>query len=402
MEERPFVLVAGLGCGALILVLALAIGVLLFFFQPLRVPLGIQPTGVEQVVQATAEPLPTLTVGPIREAPATTEATRQPRLDLDGFTTLYEQANGGAVNIQVFVNQAGQTGFGAGSGFILDEQGHIITNNHVVAQANLVSVIFYDGTEAEAEVVGTDEDSDLAVIRVEGLVQGAHPLPLGDSDQVEIGEWVTAIGNPFGRQSSMTVGIVSAVGRTIPTGVTIFSIPGAIQTDAAVNPGNSGGPLLNLQGEVVGVNAQIASSTGASAGVGFAIPSNIVRRVAPVLIDQGSYQWPWLGVEGRDVNLAIAEVNGLPDQQGAYIDSVRSDGPAEQAGMQGSTGTQSLNGVETPVGGDVVIRAGQTPISNFNDLLAEVAFSRPGDRMQLTVLRAGDQIQVEVQLEARP
>jgi 2-alkenal reductase len=188
-----------------------------------------------------------------------------------GLASLYEDVNPGVVNIQVYVERAGMTGAGAGSGFILDEDGHIVTNHHVVADANPVTVIFYDGTEVQAEIVGTDGDSDLAVVRVDELPEGVHPLPLGASSAVSPGDWVIAIGNPFSLGSSMTLGIVSAVGRTIPTAETRFSIPSAIQTDAAINPGNSGGPLLTTNGQVVGVNAQIESTTGTNSGVGFTI-----------------------------------------------------------------------------------------------------------------------------------
>jgi S1-C subfamily serine protease len=238
---------------------------------------------------------------------------------------------------------------------------------------------------------------------VDELPEGVHPLIVGDSDQVEVGEYVIAIGNPFGLGSSMTIGIVSAVGRTIPTGVTPFAIPQAIQTDAAINPGNSGGPLLNLKGEVIGVNAQIATGgTQANAGVGFAIPSNIVRRVAPVLIESGSYQWPWLGVEGTSVNLVIMRANNLGTQEGAYIDGVVPDGPAAEAGLQGSSGTKQEDGFDVPVGGDVVIEADGKPVADFSDLLVDIAFKNPGDVIELTILRDGQRQRVTVELAARP
>jgi S1-C subfamily serine protease len=403
MDRRSFALIAGAGCAALIVVLALAAGALLFLTGQLGFNSRILTASTAPSAQeVTVEILPTLTIGPLVESPS---ATPQPGVSLfakQGFNALYEQVNGGAVNIQVVVNRSGQTAIGAGSGFILDDQGHIITNNHVVSGADYVTVLFYDGTQAAAEVLGTDVDSDLAVIQVNQLASGAHPLPLGDSDQVEIGEWVIAIGNPFGQQSSMSLGIVSAVGRTIPTGVTAFRIPQAIQTDAAINPGNSGGPLINLKGEVIGVNAQIASDTAANTGVGFAIPSNIVRRVAPVLIVQGTYEWPWLGVTGQSVGLEVAKANNLANQRGAYIDFVEPNGPADRAGLHGSTGSVQVDGIDTPVGGDVVVQADGKPITSFNDLLVEVAFRRPGDRITLTILRNGVGQQVTAQLEARP
>lgn len=291
-----------------------------------------------------------------------------------------------------------------GSGFIIDEQGHIVTNNHVVAGAQQVTVIYHNGIEASAEVVGTDEDSDLAVIRVDPATfpEDVGPLPLADSDQVVPGEWVVAIGNPFGLGGSLTLGIVSATGRLIPSGATTFAIPQAIQTDAAINPGNSGGPLLNLDGEVIGVNAQIATGGGAAnSGVGFAIPSNVVRRVAPSLIETGRYVWPWMGVEGTSVNLIIQQANDLETQQGAYVNRVVSGSPADQAGLQGSTGQTSIGGVPVPTGGDVVIAANGQQIRDFADLLVSTAFGSPGDEVELTIIRDGQQITETVTLAAR-
>lgn len=347
--------------------------------------------------------------------------TAQPQVETDGRTPeissflgnadvfpvsledLYDRVSPGVVNIRVFAERNGMVGQGAGSGFILDHEGHIITNNHVVADATIVSVIYANGIEARAEIVGTDADSDLAVIKVENLIPDAHPLPLGDSDDVDVGEWVIAIGNPFGNQNSLSTGIVSALGRTIPTGTSAFSIPQSIQTDAAINPGNSGGPLINLFGQVIGVNAQIATSgERANSGVGFSIPVNILRMVAPVLIEQGSYDWPWLGVEGTDVNLAIVQGNDLATQQGAYINAVVEGGPAEKAGLKGSTGTREIDGILGPVGGDVVIEADGVPINSFSDLLVSIAFKNPGEMIDLVLLRDGELVEVTVKLEARP
>jgi 2-alkenal reductase len=365
---------------------------------------GAQPSPVTDT-QATQVAIPVLTLPAAVTEPevAAQLPPVQGGLDPDSepLSALYGQLNPGVVNIQVFLGQ-GQGG-GAGSGFIMDEQGHIVTNNHVVAGAELVTVVFYNGIEAEADIIGTDDDSDLAVIKVAELPSGTHPLPLGDSDQVVVGEWVIAIGNPFGLGSSMTLGIVSAVGRTIASGATPFSIPQAVQTDAAINPGNSGGPLLNLQGEVIGVNAQIATSgVGVNSGVGFAIPVNVVRRVAPVLIEVGSYQWPWLGIEGGSVTFLVAQANNLETQQGAYIQSVVPGGPAERAGLRGSSGVTTIEGVEVPVGGDIIIEADGRPVIDFNDLLIDIAFRAPGDEMNLTIIRDGQRQQITLTLEARP
>jgi 2-alkenal reductase len=316
---------------------------------------------------------------------------------------LYAQVNPGVVNIQVIVERNGQTGQGAGSGFVISPDGYIVTNNHVVDGATTVTVSFYSGLQASAKVIGVDPDSDLAVIQVDKLPEGVHALSLGDSDAVEPGQWVVAIGNPFGLGSSMSLGIVSAVGRTIPSGATPFDIPQAIQTDAAINPGNSGGPLMNLSGEVIGVNAQIATGgVAANAGVGFAIPSNVVARVAPVLISDGSYTWPWIGVTGGSVNLAIMQANKLPNQQGAYLDTIVENGPAAAAGLQGSSGTTPINGLDAPVGGDVIVAVDGRAIVDFTDLLVQVTLHRPGDRLNLTVLRDGRESSMTIELAARP
>jgi 2-alkenal reductase len=301
------------------------------------------------------------------------------------------------------INQSGQSQQGGGSGFILNDDGYIVTNNHVVNLADRVSVVFYNGFEELAEVVGTDPDSDLAVLKVNKLPEGAASLPLGDSDDVVEGQWAVAIGNPFGLDGSMSIGIVSAVGRSIPSGATPFQIPQAIQTDAAINPGNSGGPLLNLDGDIIGVNAQIASGgTRANSGVGFAIPSNVVRQVVPVLIEQGEYQWPWLGIRGGPVSLLYQQANDLDSQDGAFITSVIEDGPAEAAGLQGSNRSETIDGIEVPVGGDVIIGFNGETVNNFADLLYFVSSQSPGDKVSLTILRDGQEQQVEVTLQTRP
>jgi S1-C subfamily serine protease len=411
--DKRFVLVVGGGCAVLILLLIVAIP--LVFLIPVSVGRVVQVTEsalVEAVTPnlalvETQQAIPTFTPDPERVTPDQASPTPASETLLqsqpNALVELYHQVNPGVVNIQVYVHQQGRTGEGAGSGFIIDDQGHIVTNNHVVAQAGEVTVIFYNGIEAPAKIIGTDPDSDLAVIQVEELAEDAHALALGNSDEASVGEWVAAIGNPFGLGSSLTTGIVSAVGRTIPTGVTLFSIPQAIQTDAAINPGNSGGPLINLEGQVIGVNAQIATGgTGASAGVGFAIPVNIVRRVVPALIQTGSYQWPWLGVQGGSVNLLIQQANDLPTQQGAYIDHVEPGGPAEKAGLRGSTRSTQINGLDVPVGGDVVVEADGDQIANFSDLLVHTAFKEVGASMQLTIIRGGKRQEVTVELAPRP
>jgi 2-alkenal reductase len=406
--NKKTILIGGIGCLVVMLLLAAIVAI----------PLFLIPLQAQHVIAQTATPVPTLIpgLGATEQAvptftPAPPNLTPQPVPAASESTgvvpgaleALYRQVNPGVVNVQVFISSGGMTGEGAGSGFILDEDGRIVTNNHVVADAQRVTVIFYNGIEAEAKIIGTDADSDLAVIQVDALAEGAHPLPLADSDRVQVGDWVVAIGNPFSLGGSMSLGIVSAVGRSISSGVAGFVIPQAIQTDAAINPGNSGGPLLNLGGEVVGVNAQIATGgSQANAGVGFAIPVNLVRRVVPVLIQSGEYEWPWLGVQGGSVDLLIQQANDLPVQQGAYIGSVVSGGPAENAGLQGSTGTKQVDGFNMPVGGDVVVEAEGKAILNFDDLLIAISAKDPGQTVELTILRTGQRMQVTVELTPRP
>lgn len=399
--------------GCLLLVIVLIVAIPVGWFALTRVNrVAQQPSSgvvvtkelvrVPQAVPVPARPAPSDGTAPETSPPSTGSTTARP----ESLANLYQTANPGVVSILVQMNQGPITAGASGSGFIYDAEGYIVTNSHVVSNAERILVVFSDGIEAEADVIGTDDDSDLAVIKVDQLPDGVRPLVVGDSDTVRAGDWVAAIGNPFAQQSSMTVGIVSAVGRTISS-LTDFDIPQAIQTDAAINPGNSGGPLLNLDGEVIGVNEQIAiGTTGvrANAGVGFAVPSNIVAFVVPELITDGAYEWPWLGVSGpaTGVNLDIQQANNLETQRGAYIDTVFSNSPAEDAGLQGSTGSRQVNGRSAPVGGDVVIAADGKPILDFSDLLITVAFKKPGEALDLTVLRSGSERQVVATLAERP
>lgn len=408
MDQRRFFIAAGIGCLVLLLLVVVAVPLVFLNFFPIRrtaaqldTPAAMAETPA-RAFEATQQAIPTLTPA----APAVTPAEPQDLPDISSqlLANLYRQVNPGVVSLAVSVERGGRTGEVSGSGFILDDRGHVVTNNHVVAGGEIVIVIFSDGTQSRAEIIGTDVDSDLAVVRVEELPENMHALSLGDSDLVEPGQWVVAIGNPFALSSTMTTGIVSAVGRIIPSEAVGFSIPQSIQTDAAINPGNSGGPLLNLAGEVIGVNAQIATGgqVMANAGVGFAIPANIVRRVVPVLIEQGAYTWPWLGVSGGAVDLFTQEANDLENQAGAYIHQVVEGGPADQAGLQGTEEFDDVNGIEVPVGGDVVIEANGERIDDFSDLLVQVAFASPGDAMDLTIIRDGQQRTVTVELGARP
>ncbi len=293
---------------------------------------------------------------------------------------------------------------GEGSGFVLDKKGYIVTNYHVVRDAERVEVTFFDGLTARAEVVGGDPDSDLAVIRV--VVDNAmlQPVRLGDSDQVFIGQRAVAIGNPFGQTWTLTAGVVSAIGRTMRSGTSQFSIPEMIQTDAAINPGNSGGPLLDADGRVVGVNTMILSQSRSSAGVGFAVPVNIVKQIVPRLIESGSYTYPWLGISGRNLSLDIIEAMNLnPLQRGALVIEVIDGSPAARAGLHGSQEQSKVAGQELFSGGDIIIAIENNTVSEMNDLIVYlVKHNRPEDTITLTVLRDKEEISLPVTLKPRP
>ena len=250
---------------------------------------------------------------------------------------------------------------GEGSGFVWSDEGHIVTNQHVIANADKVMVIFSDGTEVEAEVLGSDPDSDLAVLKVNVPAEKLRPVVPGDSDAVKVGQLAVAIGNPFGQEFTVTSGIVSAVGRTIRSGNSPFSIPEVIQTDAAINPGNSGGPLLDRKGKVIGINTMIISRSGASAGVGFAVPINTASRIVPGLIGEGRYEYAWLGISGVTLRPEVASLMDLPGEtRGAQIIEIAKDGPADIAKLKGSDKTSPIDGQDVPLGGDVDSRRSMT------------------------------------------
>ncbi len=299
---------------------------------------------------------------------------------------------------------------GAGSGFVWDTQGHIVTNNHVVQGADKITVTFWDGTTLSAQIVGTDPDSDLAVIKVENVPAGLlKPVTLADSTQLKVGQLAVAIGNPFGLQGTMTVGFISSLGRLLPTGSDSpqgagYSIPDVIQTDAPINPGNSGGALVDYQGRVIGVTTAIISPVRASASIGFAVPSVIVQKVVPVLITQGKYEHPWLGISGTSLNPDLAQAMGLePNQRGALVVDVVPGGPADKAGLRGSDREVEIDGETARIGGDVIIAINGQPVKAFDDVVTYLArFTEVGQSLNLTVLRGGAQQTLQVTLVARP
>lgn len=379
--------------------------------------LGRQPSSNQAQEEAEA------TVIPVVHVTESADLNKSQVLDelQDRLAEIYAEVNPSVVSIRVTtmanVNRLPNNPFvdpdaegvpqeGAGSGFVWDKEGHIVTNNHVVADAEKITVRFYDGTEAPAEVVGADVDSDLAVIKVDAPADQLQPVRMGDSAQANVGQLVVAIGNPFGMENTMTVGFISALGRSLevdPTTAGGYQIPDVIQTDAPINPGNSGGVLLNDDGEVVGVPSAIISPIEASAGIGFAIPSATVNRVIPALINEGAYDHAWLGISGTSLGADIATAMDLDaNQRGALIIEVVKDGPADEAGLLGGSRTITVDGGDVPVGGDVIIALDETKILGIDELIAALGHCTTGQQVTLTVLRDGREIQVDVTLGARP
>ena len=342
--------------------------------------------------------------------PVITEGVSENISSSGDLTALYEAVNPGVVSITVYKDQSI---IGQGSGFLFNTDGYILTNYHVVLNAQIIEIAFSNGYRTIGELVGKDLDSDIAVIKTEISGQGIKPLALGSSKDVKVGQQVVAIGNPYGLSGTMTVGIVSARGRLIdslrssPSGG-YFTSSDLIQTDAAINPGNSGRPLLNMRGEVIGINRAIRTNDGSdgilsNSGIGFAVPIDIVNRVVPFLILEGKYEYPYLGIVSRE-NLTLFEKEALGfsnDISGAYVIDVAENGPAEDAGLQGGSGLSEFTDI--PSGGDLITEIDGSPIRNFSDLLAYlVTFTSPGDEVSVTVIRDGEQLILPVTLSKRP
>ena len=365
---------------------------------------GPAPTGfVPKVTLVPTSILPTLQPTPLL-ATINDQSGNDERL-----SALYDRVSPGVVAIQITTNQ----GAGLGSGFVYDQQGDIVTNYHVVENAQDMEVDFPSGLKVAGKVLGTDLDSDLAVVKVNVPVDQLVPLVMGDSDKVKVGQSVIAIGNPFGYYGTMTYGIVSAKGRTLdsirqsPDGGS-FEAGDIIQTDAAINPGNSGGPLLNLDGEVIGINRAIQTTGSTSSGeptnsgIGFAVSANIIKRVVPSLIKSGTFDYPYLGISAlSQVSLADQEALGLDRSTGAYVIDVIPGGPADKAGLLGGSRTTNISSLKA--GGDLIIAVDGHPIQVFGDVLGYLMTSKsPGDQVTFTVLRDNLQKEVVITLGKRP
>lgn len=405
MNKKPILLVT-----LLFVILTAACGF------SIRLPFTAEDTPAPPVAQGLGETLsPLNNDSPESMLPLPPVAALPDLADFDLFERdnllpiLYDRVSPGVVSILVSNDMGGNTG----SGFVFDQEGHIVTNFHVVDGATAIEIDFPFGLKTRGEVIGVDSDSDLAVIKVDVPSEVLVPLPMGDSDQMRVGQTVVAIGNPFRLSGTMTIGIISAKGRTLESlrqadGGNFFTAGDIIQTDAAINPGNSGGPLLNLRGEVIGVNRAIRT-VGATAmgdpvnsGIGFAISGNIVRRVVPVLIAEGEYDYPFLGITSREMlTLDMIEELGLPLHYGAYVIGVTPGGPADRAGVIAGNQPTSFPGLLG--GGDLIVAIDGHPVMSFGEMLSYlINHKSPGDQVVLTILRSGEEKEVTITLGLRP
>lgn len=390
---------------------------LLLVFIAIGAIIGIGLQGQAQL-SFGQEPVPSATAQTVANAqPGSNAVSAETQL----YRAIYSKSNPSVVSIRVRIPSENlpvnsDTGplpqgnqpfaIAAGSGFVYDTQGHIITNAHVVQGSDQVEVTFSDGNMMPAKITGIDLDSDLAVIQVQGDSSRYGPLPLADSDAVQVGDLAIAIGNPFEQAGSMTHGIISALNRTVQglrtTNTGSYSIPGALQTDTPLNPGNSGGPLLNELGQVIGVNEQIEAPAGQSSGISFAIPSNLVRKIAPALIKNGRVQHPYLGISSTTLTLDINSALNLPaNQRGALVVSVAPNSPAAQAGLRAAQ--RGGNNAASLQGGDVIVGLDNQPVLNSDDLIRYLFYkTEPGQSVTLSVLRGGQKQNIQVKLAARP
>ncbi len=396
----------------LLLILVLAVLACTCNTQDLLVPPTVAPTAA--VVSTTAVTRAATSVPPAVIVATPTALSDDVLTEVDAedalLVNLYQRVNPAVVFVEVLVQQ-GETmvPLGSGSGFVIDTEGRIVTNNHVVEQADVIQITFADGSVAEAVVLGLDPYSDLAVIDVDTPADRLVPMELGDSDTLRVGQRVIAIGNPFGLAGTMTVGIISALGRTLPADVAqsagFFSNPDIIQTDAAINPGNSGGPLLDSRGRVVGVNSAIRSESGSNSGIGFAVPVNTVKRVVPSLIADGEYRYPYLGVTANPI-FTLAELAGVVDlsvTKGVLVAEVTAGEPAALAGLRGGNRTVTVQGVPIRVGGDIITAIDGTRVQDFDELIAYlVRETEVGQTIVMAIVRGDEVLEISVVLGERP
>ena len=356
--------------------------------------------GAGAVAYSVAHPSSATTV--VRQVPV---QTSEPAADSSALTPgqIYRQTYKGVVEITVSTPQqtpmGNQEAQAQGSGFVIDSDGHIVTNDHVVENADSVSVRFWNGDTYSASVVGTDPSTDLAVIKVDAPSSILHPVSLGDSSSVQVGDPVVAIGSPFGLEETVTTGIVSALHRQMQA-LNKFTINDSIQTDAAINHGNSGGPLFNAAGQVIGVNSQIAGQTGANVGIGFSIPSNTVRSIADTLISSGKVEHAYLGVSVQEIPATVA--HDLSLTPGVEITDVRSGTPAQKAGLKGATGKKMVQGTQYATGGDVITAIDGQKAKTSEGVQLAIDAHHPGDTIEITYWRKGETKTASVKLATRP
>ena len=394
-----------------LLVFFIFISLFMFSCQTLSNPPSILVTEEPPPPTVTSVTKPVLIESPIAIEPQVTEdpVVLSKAQNDDILVDIYARSNPGVVAIQVLT----ESGSGLGSGFVIDEEGHIITNFHVIDGVSVLEVDFPSGFKTRGEVIGIDTDSDLAVIKIDAPAGELNPLPLGDSSEIKVGQTVVAIGSPFRFNGTMTTGIISSLGRTLRSiraapGGNFFTAGDIIQTDAAINPGNSGGPLLNLDGEVIGVNRAIetyninSQEDPLNSGIGFAIAINTVKRVVPSLISDGSYDYPYLGISSlNEISLLQQEALNLPRSSGVYVTDVTPNSPADRAGIRdGASPTEIFNLYS---GGDLIIEIDGRPIQTFSELLSYLIQEKsPGDTITFTILRNNQEIETELVLGKRP
>jgi putative serine protease PepD len=320
--------------------------------------------------------------------------------------SIYQKASPSVVNVistvitrDFFLNAIPREGSGSGS--IIDAKGHVLTNNHVIRDAKKLEVTLADGSKWPATLVGTDPDNDLAVIKIDAPADKLKPIPLGDSQRLQVGQKVLAIGNPFGLGLTLTTGIISSLGRNIRSEVGTM-IEDLIQTDASINPGNSGGPLLNSEGEMIGINTAIVSPTGVSVGIGFAIPVNTAKRIIPQLVAKGYVTYPWAGASVQPLFPELARVLKLKVERGAMVIEVTPGGPADKAGLRGGNRQVQAGNVQLTVGGDVITQVDQHEVKDSDDLIKQIRERKPGDVAVLKVLRDGQFKEIKITLQERP
>jgi 2-alkenal reductase len=347
----------------------------------------------------TAAPTPAAMVVEAVSAPVSLEPAAP--IDVEEQLVIDVYARVGPAVVCITVPQ--QFGECIGSGFVIDREGHVVTNNHVAEVAAELLVTLADEHTVPAEIVGTDPGSDLAVLKIDAPAEDLTVVELGESATLQVGQRAIAIGNPFGLERTVTTGVISSLGRTLSRDDSDFQIAEVIQTDAAINPGNSGGPLLDSQGKVIGINTAIASTSGVNSGVGFAVPVDILKRVVPELIDSGRYRHPWIGVTGRTISPEMVEAADLPVETGVLIFEVEPGSPAEEAGIRGGSQQVQVSGVPMLIGGDIVVAIDGVAVKRFDDVVNYLAsHGSVGDEVTLTVVRDGREFEVGVMLEERP